>query len=419
MKLALLGGTPVRSKAFLAWPVFERGEKEALIDVLRSGSWGGYNKKVEEFELAFAAIHRTKHAISCANGTVALEVALRAAGIQCGDEVIVPPFTFVATATTVLLCHGCPVFADIDPVTLNLSPAAVEAAITPRTRAIIVVHFGGHPADMDALTAIASNYKIALIEDCAHAHGASWGGVPVGNFGVAGTFSFQAFKLITSGEGGIVLSNSADMAESMWAYCNQGRRRNAGWFEHYTLGTNYRLTGFQAALLTEQLRKLPSQTRTRAENVQYLREQIADLPGFKMAPVHPKVQNHPHYLVTLRYSPSEMEGVSRGSVLRALQAEGIPAVPTYPYPLYRNPLFTSDQLPLCHCGSWKPAQDYASLNLVESELACRDGIWLEHNLFLGSKRDIDDIAAAFRKIQRNAEILRGYEMQATTPATLV
>ena len=414
MDLALLGGTPVRQKPFPAWPMFEGAEEESLTKILRSGSWGGYNKKVEEFETAFAAMHRTKHAISCANGTVALEVALRVTGIQCGDEVIVPPFTFVATATSVLLCHGSPVFADIDPVTLNLSPASVEAAITPRTRALIVVHFGGHPADMDAFAAIARKHSLALIEDCAHAHGAAWDGIPVGNFGVAGTFSFQAFKLITSGEGGIVLTNSAEIAEGVWAYCNQGRKKSSGWFEHYTLGTNYRLTAFQAALLDEQLKKLPGQTRTRAQNVEYLREQFADLPGFRMAPVHPKVQNHPHYLVTLRYLPSEMEGVSRTAVLKALQSEGIPAVPTYPYPLYRNPLFITDQLPPCRCGSWKPAQDYGSLNLVESERACQDGIWLEHNLFLGTKKDIDDIVAAFRKIQRNASVLRRQEMETTS-----
>lgn len=419
MDLALFGGTPIRQKPFSSWPMFERAEEESLTRILRSGSWGGYNKKVEEFETAFAAMHRVSHAISCANGTVALEVALRAAGVQCGDEVIVPPFTFVATATSVLLCHGCPVFVDIDPVTLNLSPAAVEAAITPRTRALIVVHFGGHPADMDALTAIARKHNLALIEDCAHAHGATWGGVPVGNFGVAGTFSFQAFKLITSGEGGIVLTNSSEMAEKVWAYCNQGRRRNSGWFEHYTLGTNYRLTAFQAAILDEQLKKLPGQTRLRAGNVEYLRERIAGMPGFRMQPVHPKVQNHPHYLVTLRYVALELDGVSRETALRALKAEGIPAVPTYPFPLYRNPLFTSDQLPPCRCGTWKPAQDYRSLNLPESERACRDGLWLEHSLFLGTRRDMDDIVACLGKVQQSAAELRRHELEITDSAPTV
>jgi dTDP-4-amino-4,6-dideoxygalactose transaminase len=282
-----------------------------------------------------------------------------------------------------------------------------------------VVHFGGHPADMDALSAIARKHGIALIEDCAHAHGASWGGIPVGNFGIAGTFSFQAFKLVTSGEGGMVLTNSSEISDKVWAYCNQGRRKDSGWFEHYTLGSNYRLTAFQAALLDEQLKKLPEQSRTRAQNVDRLREQMSGLPGFRMAPVHPNVQNHPHYLVTLRYISSEMEGVSRATVLEALQAEGIPAAPTYPHPLYRNSLFNTDQLPPCRCGSWKPAQDYRSLNLAESERACRDGIWLEHNLFLGNAKDMDDIAAAFRKVQQNAAALRHREATTNTISTSV
>jgi len=247
MDLALVGGNPVRTHPFPAWPSFGEDEANSLLEVLRNGSWGGYSEKVAEFESAFSALHRTKYAVSCANGTVALESALHAVGISCGDEVIVPAITFVATATSVLLCHGVPVFADIDPATLNLSPAAAEHAISPRTRAIIVVHFGGQPADMDAFQSLAERHHIALIEDAAHAHGAIWRGLPVGNFGVAATFSFQGFKLVTSGEGGIVITNSSEVAEKVWGYCNQGRRKGGGWFEHFTLGTNYRITGFQAA----------------------------------------------------------------------------------------------------------------------------------------------------------------------------
>ena len=215
MTLALLGGQPVRQRPFLDWPVFGREEEESLQEVLRSRAWGGYSAQVEELEAAFARMHGVRHAICCCNGTVALEVALRALDLECGEEVIVPPITFVSTATAVLICHGVPVFADIDPKTLNLFPPAVEASITSRTRAIIAVHFGGHPADLDALTAIAARHDVALIEDAAHAHGAAWRGTPVGNFGVVATFSFQAFKLMTAGEGGVVLTNSSAIAEGL------------------------------------------------------------------------------------------------------------------------------------------------------------------------------------------------------------
>ena len=400
MDLALFGGPPIRPKRFSPWPAYGKEEENALLEVLHSRFWGGYNEKVKEFESTFACLQGVQHAIACANGTVALEAALSAIGIQCGDEVIVPPITFVSTATAVLSRHGVPVFADIDPSTLNLSPQAVEPVISPRTRAILPVHFGGHPADVDALGAIARQHGLAIIEDAAHAHGAAWRGIPVGNFGVAATFSFQAFKLVTAGEGGAILTNSKEVAEKVWSHCNLGRRAGGGWFEHFAVGTNYRLTGFQAAVLCEQLKRLPEQTSVRAENVRYFRQRIRTFQGLMLAEDDQRVSSHPHYIITLRYDPAAFAGVERDLFLRALQAEGIPAQPTYPYPLYRNPLFQS--LPPCGCGNWSSPQDYKSLFLPESERICKDGIWLEHYLFLGNRQDVDDILAAFEKIQERA-----------------
>ena len=399
MGLALLGGAPVRSRPFPSWPQHGTSEEEAIIAVLRSGSWGGYSTKVEEFERAFAALHRVPYAISCANGTIALEVALRSLGIQCGDQVVVPAITFIATATSVMLCHGVPVFADIDPVTLNLSPESVRAAITPRTKAIIPVHFGGQPADMDALHEISDQHGLAIIEDAAHAQGAQWREIPVGNFGDLATFSFQAFKLMTSGEGGIILTRSKTLAEKCWSYCNHGRYASGGWFEHFSLGTNYRMTGLQAAVLSEQLARLQKQTHIRQTNVARLRRLLESVKGLEMGADDPRVTSQPNYLVTLRYDPSAFKGLDRGVFLSALQAEGIPAKAPYPYPLYRNPLFQRKNLPPCACGRWEPAQDYESLSLPECERLCRDGIWLEHTLFLGTGSDVDDIVEACSKIQ--------------------
>lgn len=416
MELAVLGGTPVRRRPFPLWPAFGQAEQNSLLGVLQSNSWGGYNKKVEEFETSFSAFQRVRHAISCANGTVALQAALQAVGIGCGDEVIVPPFTFVATATSVLMCHGCPVFVDIDPNSLALAPAAVEAAITPRTKAIIVVHFGGHPADMDALVEIAKRRNIALIEDAAHAHGATWRGVPVGGFGECGTFSFQGFKLVTSGEGGAVVTNSDAVASRVWGFCNQGRRKGSGWYEHFTLGTNLRLTGFQAAVLCEQLKKLPEQTRTRAANVDYFRARLSAVGGFRIAPVDERVGNHPYYLVTLRYDSEQFQGLARTTVVQALQAEGIPFQLVYPHPLYRNPVFAADQLPPDRCGGWRAPQHYESLNLPETERIVREGIWLEHNLFLGTTKDVDDILNAIEKVRSSASALHKMESEAVSAA---
>lgn len=400
MKLALNGGPPVRTRPVTPWPQYGAEEEEALLSVLHSRSWGGYHPAVKELEKSFADYHHVPHAIACSNGTVALQVALLALGVGPGDEVIVPPFTFVASATAVLLCRAVPVFADIDPETFNLSVDAAEAAITPRTRAIVVVHFGGRPADMDAFQALARKHGIALLEDAAHAHGARWNGIPVGGWGDAATFSFQAFKLMTAGEGGIILSKDADVAERCWAFCNQGRTRDGGWFDHYTLGTNYRLTAFQAAVLNAQLRRLPEQTRTRAASVAYLREGLREVPGLRLPEDDPRIEQHPYYLLTFWYDAEEFAGLPRDTAIKALQAEGIPLKVTYPHPLYRNPVFTREQ----RAGSHQ-AQDYERLRLPISERVCRDGVWLSHNMLLGDRRDIDDVIEALHKVRRLASTI--------------
>jgi dTDP-4-amino-4,6-dideoxygalactose transaminase len=405
MTLALLGGTPVRTRPFSPWPDYDREEETALLDVLHSRQWGGYHPAVKELERAFAEMHQVPYAVSCVNGTVALEVALRAAGVAPGDEVIVSPFTFVASATSILLCQGSPVFADVDPATLNLSPRAAEAAITPRTRAIVVVHFGGYPAEMDAFQDLARRRNLKIIEDSAHAHGARWQGKSVGAWGDAGTFSFQAFKLMTAGEGGMIVTRSAEVADFCWSYCNQGRRRDGGWFEHVRLGTNYRLTGFQAAVLAAQLRKLPRQTEIRTANLAYFRERLAEFPGLTLAPEDPRAEGNPHYLVTFRYHPEHCTGVPRDRALQGLQAEGIPFKPGYPHPLYRNPLFRRESGLLARYPGWRAGQDYENLNLPEAERACRDALWLNHEVFLGDERDMDDILRAIDKLHRHASSL--------------
>jgi dTDP-4-amino-4,6-dideoxygalactose transaminase len=395
MTLAITGGTPLRTRPFPAWPQYGKPEEDALLNVLHSGSWGGYQDAVKQLEAGFAQYHQVPHGISCSNGTVALQVALHAIGVGPGDEVIVPPFTFVASASAVLLCGASPVFADIDPDTFNLSVAAAEAAITSRTKAIVVVHFGGRPAEMDAFRTLAQQRGLMLLEDAAHAHGARWMGTPVGGWGDVATFSFQAFKLMTAGEGGMILTRSPQVADACWAFCNQGRKRDAGWFEHYTLGTNYRLTAFQAAVLNAQLERLPQQTRTRAANAAWLKEQLSDIPGLTLPPDDPRIEQEPHYLLTFWYDPEAFEGAPREVFIAAMQAEGIPVKPTYPQPLYRNPLFA-------HVFQ---AQNYHQLHLPVAERVCREGIWLGQTALLGDKSDVDDIVAAVRKIRQFAPLL--------------
>jgi dTDP-4-amino-4,6-dideoxygalactose transaminase len=389
--LAINGGSPVRTRPFAPWPQYGPEEEQALLSVLHSRAWGGYHPAVKELETGFAELHGTQHAVSCSNGTVALQAALHALDVRPGDEVIVPPFTFVASATAVLLCNASPVFADIDPETFNLSAAAAEAAITSRTRAIVVVHFGGRPAEMDAFQALARKHGIALLEDAAHAHGARWKGTPVGAWGDAGTFSFQEFKLMTAGEGGMIVTKSAEVADKCWAFCNQGRKREGGWFDHFTLGTNYRMTGFQAAVLQAQLRRLPQQTRTRAANAAYLRERLREVPGLRWPEDDPRAEAQPYYLLTFWYEAEGFEGLPRDTALAALKAEGVPFKPTYPHPLYRNRVFTPEQ---------------QRLYLPIAERVCREGVWLSHNALLGSRNDVDDLVEALHKVRRLAGTLQ-------------
>lgn len=405
MTLAILGGTPARTQAFPAWPVFSSEEESLLLGVLRGGNWGGYGAEIRRFEEQFQRMHEVKHAVSCANGTVALEVALRSIGVRCGDEVIVSPFSFIASASAILLCHAAPVFADIEPKTLNIAPGAIEPLITAKTKAIIVVHFGGHPADMDKIVPLARRHGLAIIEDCAHAHGARWRGKAVGTFGDAATFSFQSYKLATAGEGGVIITNDDAIADRAWSYCNQGRRRGGPWYEHCTLGSNYRLTAFQAAILCAQLERLPEQTSTRIRNAAYLTNLLAKFEGLETVEPSEHVASHPRYLMVLRYDANAFSGISREAFVEAVKAEGIPLSTVYPYPLYANPLFERENLERLSCGPWEPVRDYSALHLEECERVCRDGLWLDHQLLLGDTADMDDIVAAFHKVGENSSIL--------------
>jgi dTDP-4-amino-4,6-dideoxygalactose transaminase len=388
MRLAILGGTPVRRKPFRRWPVFDEREQTALLEVLESGVWGGYNKKVTEFEEAFARFHETKFGITAANGTVTLEAALSAAGIGRGDEVIVPPISFISTASAVVRVGAVPVFVDIDQTTYNLDPARLSEAITPRTRALIPVHFAGQPADMDAILKIADQNNLLVIEDAAHAHGASWRGQRVGSFGDFGSFSFQQSKVMTSGEGGILTTNDAALAEKVRSFCNQGRRSGGGWFEHVRLGTNCRLTAWQAAILCVQLSRLPEQLEMRAANTRYLTEQLKQLIGILPPEVDERVTCHSYYLYMIRLDLSRFPGISKEKFVKALAAEGIPCAEGYPYPLYRNPLFEACEHKVMDC----PA----------AERMCTESFWVSHEITLAPPDDLKDFIAAIEKVSEAA-----------------
>lgn len=392
-RLALLGGEPAVRSEPPAWPFYDESDKQALSDVLESRVWGGYHETIGELERRFAAYHGADYGIATANGTVSLEIALAAAGVRPGDEVIVPPITFVASATAVARVGAVPVFTDIDHETINLSPLQAEQFITERTRAIVLVHFAGCPADLDSFTEICRKYKLILIEDCAHAHGAEWRGRRVGSFGDFGSFSFQASKNMTAGEGGILITNNAEFAERARAITNQGRRTGGEWYEHVTLGTNARLTGFQAALLLNQLERLPLQIKTRMARAALLREGLREIEGFTPTPeiLDEPVTAHGFHLFSIRVDEAVFGGLPRARIIEALRAEGLPVTAGYPYPIYHNQLFRERAHRINPCP--------------EAEAYCCESIWLPHNALLAEPEWIEDALRAFQKVRQSAHKL--------------
>lgn len=414
-RLAIDGGTAIRTRPFPSWPIFGLEEEQALLRVLRSGKWGRLDgDEVAQFERRFADYHQAKQAIAVVNGTVSLRVALLAAGIQAGDEVIVPPYTFLATATAVVEANATPIFADIELDTLNLDLSMVEAAITPRTRAIIPVHFAGLPVAMDGILALAARHRLTVIEDAAHAHGAEYKGRRVGALGHLGSFSFQSTKNLTSGEGGIILTNDNDLAERCRSIHNCGRIPGGAWYEHHVMSANYRLSEFQGALLSAQLARLDAQADTREQNGKYLAGRLAQIPGVCPQRRGPECTRHGYHLFTFRLDPQVL-GVSRRTLLRALEAEGIPVSGGYVMPLYRQPLFANLAFgPYRGYQSVQPGLDYRRTSCPNCETICSSqGAWLEQRLLLGSREDMDDIATAFEKVYEHRHRLASLESVAT------
>ena len=401
--LAINGGSPVRTESFPSWPIFGKEEQAALSRVLNSGKWGKLDgDEVARFERRFAEYHQTTHGIAVVNGTVSLRIAMMAAGIEAGDEVIVPPYTFLATATAVVEANATPVFVDIDLDTFNIDPKAIEAAITDRTRAIIPVHVGGLPADMDAIMDIADRHGLIVIEDSAHAHGAEYKSRRVGSIGHMGSFSFQSSKNFTSGEGGIITTGDDKLAAKCRAIHNCGRTEGCLWYEHHMISGNYRLGEFQGAILNAQFDRFDEQATHRDRNAKYLVEQLSKLSG-----IYPQVSGndctrHGCHLFLFRLNPTEL-GVSREVFLKAIEAEGIPAYEGYVLPLYRQPLFANLAFgPYTGYKNARPDLDFSKISCPNCETICTtQGAWLSQNLLLGEQKDMDDIVRAFEKVHEN------------------
>lgn len=403
--LAICGGKAVRSQRFTKWPIVTDSQRQALLEVYDSGQWGRSTEGfINRFEKAFSKTIDTDECIAVTNGTAALEVALRACGISGGDEVLLPAYTFVATATSVLMNAAIPIFVDIDPDTLCLDPREIEKNITEHTKAIIPVHLGGNVCDMEKIIQISHKYNLKIVEDACQAHLAEWKEKRVGSFGDLGCFSFQSSKNMTSGEGGAIVGPSGKTIERCFSIQTCGREKGRAWYFHPHLGTNCRMTEFQAAILLTQLHQAEKFTSIREKNAQYLTERLADINGLTTAKKYSSTTRHAYHIFIIQYDKDAFDGLKRDKFIEALLKEGIPCQPGYT-PLYKEGyLKETFQTPTFKkIYEEKYLQTYFDrISCPQTEKKCYDqSIWLPQQLLLGSKEDMDDVINAFEKIATN------------------
>jgi dTDP-4-amino-4,6-dideoxygalactose transaminase len=405
-QLALNGGIKTKRKAVPAWPQYDSKERKALEEVLESRVWWRtQGTKTLEFEKSFAAFHGARHGIAVTNGTAALEVTMSALGVGPGDDVIVPDYTFVATASAVLYAGALPVTVDISPESYCLDPKLAEAAITPRTKAIVAVHMGGHPADLDALGTLARRNGIALIEDSSHAHATEWKGRRIGSHGTAGTFSFQSSKLMTAGEGGIILSNEDAFELQARSVQDCGRMPGEWFYSHYINSSNYRLSEWQGAVLSAQLTRLDEQTRRRHENARLLDGLLSRVPGITPQKTDPRCTRNGHYAYIFHIDTRQFAGASVEKLIQAMNAEGIPNQASYP-PIHKLDIFRSGEYRKRLSGA-QAGEKHAFLqaDYPHTQRAAFETIWIPQPVLLGDEEDMQEIADAWAKIHEFAKEL--------------
>lgn len=404
-KLAINGGRPVIRKGSFAhlWPVFNKNDERAILEVLRSGKWCRTfsGSRTEEFEEAFARFQGARYGLAVANGTVAIELALRMLGITIGDEVIIPAVTFIATASAVAQLGAIPVFTDIDIDTGQIDANSIKENITPRTKGVVVVHYGGYPVNFDKIIPVVKRNKLFLVEDCAHAHGTEWKDRKVGTFGDFGCFSFQQTKSLTSGDGGAVITNSKKLYEKAVLTHNIGRILGKPTYRHEVLSSNYRMTEFQGALLLNQLKRLPEQTELKHENGEWLADKINGIQGLSSLKPDQRITKRGYYYFVFRYDKREFSGLSRDKFIEALNAEGVPCWGGYGSPVYRYTAFRKKQLTKILPERVGHLPNYERLNLQNSEQFCKEQVVIPHHVLLSERKYLRLIPEAILKVRQN------------------
>ena len=394
----------VRTKGWPDWPVWDpKTDEEFVIKVLRSGMWSRKHV-VDEFEEKWAKMIGSKRCLTTVNGTNALICALHNLNIGGGDEVITSPFTFIATALSIIQNGAMPIFADINPETRQIDPEKIEEKITSRTRAILPVHIYGLPSDMDRIMEIARKYNLFVVEDACQAWLAEINNKKVGTFGHAGCFSFQNSKHLPMGEGGAIVSDDEKYMDRCYTYHNFGNMK--------IVGTKLRLTEYQAAIGLVQMKRLEKETTLRNKNAEYLKSKLENIPGIIPCRLYNNVTRASYHSFPFSYKKEEFKGLSRENFIKALTAEGIPNGIGYTAGLHDLPYlqdaFQSKNFRKIYPKKMLDFQRYVERNRCpETDKICKEtNVRITQNLLLGTKSDIDDIIRAIEKIHANADLLK-------------
>ena len=402
-KLAINGGNKVRNSSFPAWPHFDETEREALNRVLDSRNWwANQGTEVKAFEKEWSKFTDAKASFAVTNGTHTLEVIFLALGIGDGDEVIVADWSFLATISTILTANAIPKIVDVDPLTGTIDVKQAEAAITSKTKAIVCVHVAGSMSDMDALTSLCKKHGIALIEDSAHAHGSRWKGKHAGTIGDAGSFSFQASKLMTAGEGGVITSSREDLIPLFKSYINCGRGEGIWYYRHLRLGGNYRLSEWQGAILRTQLARFENQQTYRASNANWLNAEIAKIEGFKPQGRYPNCTDQGNYCYVVEVESDKLKGATRDQIRHALIAEGIPLTTSYP-PLHRLEMFKDSSGLAPRLRGEVTKIRYNEQHFPVTDKLASNTLWFTTAVLMGTKDDAQTVLEAISKVAAAAD----------------
>jgi len=408
-ELAILGGPKTRPESYPEWPVWDERDVQAVTEVIRSGRWGGFpypGPKTAELAKKFAELQGGGYAVPMINGTVTMEVALRAAGIGWGDEVIVPAYTFQATAAAPMSAGAIPVIVDVDPNTYCLDAQAAANAISPSTKAILPVHLGSNMADMDAIMDLAHKHNLIVIEDCAHAHGAKWRGKGAGTIGHFGSFSLQSSKTLTSGEGGILLCKSPEHAALAASIIDCGRPHALGGGQEdpngfAIQGGNFRLSELQAALALIGIERFPAQAKQREEMAAYMDEALSEIHGVRVLKRDQRHTTRSFYRYIFAITPMEF-GVEHDVLCAALDAEGIGCEVGYPA-MHNYDLFQPQKSRLAVPNAFPQYFNFHEMVLpVATRAYEHEAVWLDEAIFRAGQKGVDDVVAAIKKIQVNA-----------------